>query len=129
MPQAIQTFSDLTAIDCSDRLKVELEVRPHGQVRYDLSINGIKLYGDFSVLYFDLFDPIDMCCEILSVTEGFDGLEIVSLKVNGLSIVPPYQAHASSENIYLDAIGTWTLNIPPPFYTWYHLVSGQGSIF
>jgi hypothetical protein len=61
-------------------------------------------------------------------TEGSSGVEVELFAVNDFEILPRYKHLASIPTNYIDKLGRWHLEIPSPFYTWYHEVSGQGWI-
>lgn len=122
----IQTFSDLTDIDTSNQLKVELELAIHGKIEYHFFVNGDEVLGTNFTNTYDLLDPIRVMCTVDHFEPGFSGVEIKKLLINGVEVLPKYQHRASPSTAYIDFIGEWSLVIEQPFYVWYHVVTGQG---
>jgi len=127
MPQDIQTFSDVTAIDTGCQLVVELTITQHGNTKQQIMLNGINIVAPYTRALFNLFSPIDLVVNLQDFDEGSSGIE-VGLKVNELEVLPKYQHLADKGTCYIDKLGVWTMTIPANFYTWYHAISGQGFI-
>jgi hypothetical protein len=127
MYQDIQTFSDITAIDTTCQLVVELSITFHGHTKQQISLNEINIVAPYTRALFDLFSPIDLSINLLEFDEGTSGVE-VELSVNGLNVLPKYQHVSSKQTNYIDKLGIWKMEIPANFYTWYHAISGQGFI-
>jgi hypothetical protein len=121
----MKTFSDLTAIDTKNKLKLAATVLVHGRIDYQFTVNG-SILG--TVQCFDLLDTIHLECCVNDLDVGHSGIEIISLTVNDLQILPLYLHMANPQTSYIDKIGVWQLTIPSPFYTWYHTLTGQGWI-
>jgi hypothetical protein len=128
MHQTMNNFSDITAIDTAGQLSIGLQLQFHGNTESLITLNGHVVGNNSFNLEIDLFDPIKLSIDLLSFDEGTSGIEIQSLIVNGLEVLPKYQHLASKPTNYIDQLGIWTFKIPPPFYVWYHLTSGQGWI-
>lgn len=124
----MKTFSDITGINTRGRLMVELQIVHHGRTVDIITINGRRILRDNVNLAIDLFSPIRLSVLLLDFDEGTSGVEIKSFTVNGLDVLPKYQHCASNQNNYIDKSGMWTLDIPSPFYAWYHYISGQGFV-
>lgn len=124
----MNNFSEITAIDTAGQLTVELKTVVHGRCIHWTMLNEHTVESSQAVLKFDLFSPIVLKINLIWFKEGTSGVEIQSLKVNGLEIMPRYQHLASKSTNYIDQLGLWSLEIPSPFYTWYHGISGQGFI-
>lgn len=108
----MKTFSDLLDIDTDHLLTVQVTLRQHGQVAYKFTINGINTVN----AKLSLFDNIQLECRVLEVEAGA-GVEILQVTVNGIDIM---------QSSYLNEVSVWQVNIPAPFYAWYHQISGQG---
>ncbi len=121
-----KNFSTALDIDTARGLEVQLELRNHGNIEYRFRINGHLVLDPESVWSFDLQSPIHLHC-LISAANG-SALEIVRFTVNGLEVLPLYQHLARPGRVWLDQEGVWDLNIPKPFYTWYHEISGQGWV-
>jgi hypothetical protein len=127
MHQDIKNFYNITAIDTTCQLVVELTVTCHGRTQHQISLNGIDIVAPYTRALFDLFSPIDLVVILQDFDEGTSGIEI-ALSVNESEVLPKYQHRSSNKKCYIDTLGTWWLSIPPNFYTWYHEISGQGFI-
>lgn len=128
MPQDIQSFSDVTAIDTRNQLEVELRIRKHGHTVSDITLNSTQVHWAQYVGYWDLFDAINLQVDLTEFTEGVSGVEIEYFGVNGLEVLPKYQHLASNSACYIDKLGIWKMDVPSNFYAWYHAISGQGFI-
>lgn len=126
MHQTMQTFSDLTGINPT--LDIVIVVAFHGKVSGTVIFNGHRCLSGANHFQIGLFDDIQLASDIQQFTEGVSAIEITEFSVNGYNIIPKYQHLSSSKNGYHDHLGSWHLNIPGPFYVWYHSVSGQGWI-
>lgn len=124
----IQTFSDLTDIDTSHQLSIDLEIAVHGDIDYHFYINGNELAGTSVTYTHDLLTPIRLQCTVEHFEPGYSGVEIKKLCINGLEILPKYQHKAHPTTAYIDFLGDWSLVIDKPFYVWYHELTGQGWI-
>lgn len=125
----IQNFSDLTAIETVHALNIELRYRVHGRCLATISINDNWFVESSPAnISINLFDPISIRINLLDFDEGSSGIEIEYFGINGLEVLPKYQHLASRPTNYIDKIGEWSLEIPAPFYVWYHQVTGQGWI-
>jgi len=127
MHQDIKNFSNITAIDTSRTLKINLKLTRHGRTISRVNLNGLEIYVDEVNFEFDLFDPIRLNIDLQEFDEGTSGIE-VGLLVNGLEVLPKYQHLASRPTCYIDKLGIWEMDIPTNFYMWYHSISGQGFI-
>jgi hypothetical protein len=127
MPQDIQNFSDLSAINTADQLQVNLVLRQHGNIKYRIRINDITVDADSVELLFDLLDTITLKVSVTDFEPGASGLEIVNFSINGLEVLPLYK-HQFSQDAYFDTIGDFEFTIPGPFYASYFNLSGQGFI-
>lgn len=124
----IQNFSELTGIDTRRKLTVNVRLRKHGNTQSNITFNGFVVYVDKFTFEIDLFDPIKFEIQLIDFDEGSGGIEVEHFSVNGLEILPKYQ-HLSSNGInYIDTYNKWVLEIPSPFYMWYHQISGGGWI-
>lgn len=128
MPQDIQSFSDVTAIDTRNQLEVELRIRKHGHTVSSVTLNRTQVHWTQYVSYWDLFDAINLQVNLTEFTEGVSGVEIEYFGINGLEVLPKYQHLASNGACYIDKLGIWKMDIPSNFYAWYHAISGQGFI-
>jgi hypothetical protein len=106
-------------------LTVIIELRIHGRVSYQANINQ-HIVDIYSKKTFDLDSLLNFSIQLDDFDEGTSGIEIVEFSVDGLEILPLYRHVASPPTHYIDKLGIWNLNIPLPFYQWYHDISGQG---
>jgi hypothetical protein len=102
----MNNFSDILAIETSDQLKIKLTVIVHGNINYQMQLNGQPITNPHTDLTVDLFDSVCLTCHVIDVNDG--AVEIKQLSINGTEI--------------------WQFEIPSPFYTWYHAISGQGWV-
>lgn len=129
MHQDIQNFSDLTAIETVGVLNIELKYKVHGHCLATICVNNQwYIESGHVIIPINLFDPISLTVNLIDFTEGSSGIEIEYFGVNGLEILPKYQHLASKPTIYIDFYEEWQLNVPAPFYVWYHNITGQGWI-
>jgi len=128
MYQDIKTFSDITAIETVHALTVELEYKIHGHCLAYVMLNDYRIVHTNAKISVNLFDPITLRINLLEFEEGSSGVEILKLTVNGLEVLPKYQHLANRSTNYIDFYDQWVLEIPSPFYVWYHQISGQGWI-
>lgn len=122
----MNTFSDITAIDLNRKLLVKIDTVRHGTVQYRLRINGHLVPDNSIEIYLNLFDPVHLHCFVIPGQDG-SALEIKSLTVNGLEVLPRYMHLASKPTMWLTG-GEWYFISKGPFYPWYHEISGQGFI-
>lgn len=128
MHQDIKTFSNLTDIETVHALELKLEFKRHGNCSATICINDNWYVDEPGVIHVNLFDPISLRVNMLQFEEGSSGIEIVNFSVNGLEVLPKYQHLATHPTNYIDFFGEWSLEIPAPFYVWFHQISGQGFI-
>jgi hypothetical protein len=128
MHQDTQNFSVVTDIETVHALKVEIEYKTHGNCIAYVMLNDYRIHHPNAMISVNLFDPIQLRINLLEFTEGNSGLEIVKFAVNGLEILPKYRHLANKSTTYIDTYDEYVLEIPSPFYTWYHEISGQGWI-
>jgi hypothetical protein len=123
----METFSKLLATIIQDDrfLRVNIQLKSHGDVKYQASING-QVFSDSIATQVHIFSPIDFKIFLTEFTEGTSGVEVVKFTINELEILPLYQHLADPPTDYIDSIGQWAMHIPGPFFPWYHTVSGQG---
>lgn len=117
----MQSFSDITAIDTSNKIKISVDIKAFDKAEYELLINNHKVNKSFAV---DLLDPIDIV--INKTGEGL--VDIASISINDYEIMPLYLLHSDPPTNCLTSVTTWHLSIKPNFYVWYHYVSGNGWI-
>jgi hypothetical protein len=128
MRPIIQNFSQLTAIKTEQALEVELVIRRHGRSVDQIMINHQRILREHAIVLVDLFSPVRLEIELFDFDEGVSGIEIQKFSINKHEVLPQYQHLASRPTNYIDTIGKWTLEIPAPFYAWYHKTTGQGWI-
>lgn len=129
MPQDIKNFSDITDIETVWALNIEFEFKKHGHVIPYICLNDKwHISGGKGSIPVNLFEPINLRINLLEFEEGSSGLEIVNFSINGLEILPKYRHLANKDTTYIDFYDEWVLEIPAPFYTCYHAISGQGWI-
>ena len=84
-----------------------------------------------------LLDSIDIKIQLYDKNYNISSetaIIIESLKINNFEIIPNWTQLATYENDhnntqpsnYLGFNGTWTLEMPEPFYRWKHKITGQG---
>jgi hypothetical protein len=122
----MKNFLDITAIDPTHQLLVEITLRRHGTTECNVKLNEQVLSNDEIAVRLDLFDPINFEIELISFDEGT--IEISNLSINGLEVLPKYQHLSSNTLAYVDTLGKWEFKIPSPFYTWYHYITGLGWV-
>lgn len=123
-----KNFSELTAIDTSKALEVQVQLKHHGDISYEFWVNQDKLTDVAYTGYYNLTTPLQFRCQVTSAVPGHSGVEIVSITVNGHTVMPLYLNHSTPPANYLTEVGDWEFNISQPFYIWYHDVTGQGWI-
>lgn len=126
MHQDSQNFSDVMAIDPAKQLKVHLILATHGTLDYTVTLNDQSITELESINWLNLFDEIDLKI-VVSENKNNAAVEVRSLKINEKEVLPLYQ-HKASENTCWITQGEWDYYITSPFYTWYHITSGQGWI-
>lgn len=128
MLQDTQSFSELTDIDTTELLEVNVVLRKHGDIDFTFSVNDDK----FSDLMFSKKYPINTLlifkCQLHDFIENSGAVEVVSISVNGREILPKYQHHGVPASAYFDFSTKWVLQLDRPFYSWYHEITGQGWI-
>ena len=125
MPQNIKIFSDLTAINTANKLEVTINLDIRGEVDYVFTINRKPIEH---TQYFDLLESLSFECRVDNLVAGLSGINIQLIAINGHEVLPLYQHMANPKTSYIDQIGIWRLDIPGPFYTWYHQLTGLGWI-
>ena len=128
MHQTMKTFSDITAINTADQLRVKLEVVGHLSAKFRMRINGHLVMDPVTEIKLDLFAPIHIKCLTTNLPYPGSAVEVVSLTVNGLSVLPNYMIEAVPPTLWLNTLDNWEYRIDGPFYQWYHHISGQGFI-
>jgi hypothetical protein len=129
MHHDIKNFSDLTAIETTNVLNIELRYKVHGYCLATVCINDcFYIENGSGRIPVNLFDPISLQVNLLDFKEGFDALEIEYFGINGLEVLPKYLHLASKPTTYIDFYGQWSFEIPANFYIWYHRITGQGWI-
>lgn len=129
MHRVTQNFSDVTDIETVHALQIEFEFKHHGHCIPYICLNDQwHISGGKGTIPVNLFDKISLRINLLEFNEGSSGLEIVNFSVNGIEILPRYRHLANKDTTYIDTYDEWVLEIPSPFYTWYHQISGQGWI-
>lgn len=125
----MKNFSDIADIETVHALCIEFEFKRHGHVIPYICLNDSwHISVGKGTIPVNLFDPITLRINLLEFSEGSSGLEIVNFSINGLEILPRYQHLANKSTNYIDFYDEYVLEIPSPFYTWYHGISGQGWI-
>jgi len=116
----------LNLLGTRPNLDVVVKIKQHGIVTAKVMLNGYIIDNVVGLFSVDLFSPIQLSVDMLEFEEGTSGIEIELLTVDGLEILPLYQHLATSSTNYIDKKGLWTMEMPAPFYQWYHTISGQG---
>ena len=140
----MKTFLDLQATDSS--IKVELELFPI----FDLYAPTVEVTINEEVLFSGILTTsivvsrsillTDSVCVEIQIrdkkysTEHETALEIRSINIDGVNVVPRYINQSVYENDheynrptnYLGFNGCWKLDITKPFYQWLHDITGQG---
>ena len=119
--QNTQSFSEITAIDTSNKIKITVDIKVFDKAKYQLLINNHNVIKDFTV---DLLDPI----EIIIHKTGEGLVDIASIILNDCEVMPLYLSHSLPPTNRLTSETTWHLSIKPNFYVWYHYVKGNGWI-
>lgn len=124
----IQNFSDLTDIDTSELLEVQIELKKHGNIKHLFSINNELLTGLSFVKRYPLDTQFIFRCELVDFVENAGAIEITSITVNDKQVLPLYQHLGSPATAFIGSNVPWVFKIDQPFYRWYHHISGQGWI-
>ena len=124
----MDNFSKITDIETVHALQVELEYRIHGNCIAYVMLNDYHIVHPTAKIAVNLFDPITLKINLLEFEEGTSGVEITKFTVNGLEVLPKYQHLANKSTNYIDFYDEWCMEIPTPFYVWYHKITGQGWI-
>lgn len=126
MHQDIKTFLDVLDINTADQLRVQLVIAEHGEIHYRMRLNG-HLVSDLDTTYtLDLFSPVNLKCTVIDANAG--AVEIKSLLINGVEVLPKYQHLANPQTAWIDQQGPWEFNVHNSFYPWLHAISGQGWV-
>jgi len=128
MHQTMKNFSDITAINTDRQLHVRLEIVTHLGAEFRMRINGHLVTDSVTEINLDLFSPIHIRSMTTNLPYAGSAVEIVSLTVNGLSVLPDYMEYARPATLWLNTLDDWEYHIDSPFYAWYHNVSGQGFV-
>lgn len=117
----MKNFLEITAIDTANQLAIEIELIEHHDAQFLFFVNETKLDKCRQIVYQDLMQPIKFVCQT-----NTGAIQIAKLFINGHEVLPRYQHHASPPTNWIT--GSWKLEIPGPFYPWYHQITGQGWI-
>ena len=116
MYQDMKNFSDITDIDISNQLEVEVELIEHDNPKYSFTVNQLPVQPK---MYFGLMDVLHFECNI---THG--AVEVAKITINQKEVLPIYQHLAQPATNWITS--NWTFKVPVPFYPWYHEITGQG---
>jgi hypothetical protein len=114
----MKNFLDITAIDTSNKLVLDISIKEHNDPCYNFTVNNLPLE---TRMCFDLLDSLYFNCNIVS-----GAVEVIKLTINGKEVLPIYQHLARPATNWITT--DWELVVPAPFYTWYHEITGQGWI-
>jgi len=114
----MKTFYDITTIDCKNKLRVSVVLKEHQNPEYLFTVNHI-LVKNQSVIYLDLLQPINFHCQVQN-----GAVEILTITINDKQVMPLYLHLSNPPTSWITDI--WMLDIPGPFYPWYHQITGQG---
>lgn len=112
----MKNFLDITDIDIANQLKVEIDLLEHNSPIYTFTINSIPIQP---VMYFGLLEDLSFCCQVKS-----GAIEIAKIIINDQEVMPIYQHLSAPPTSWVTQ--NWALDIPGPFYPWYHRITGQG---
>jgi hypothetical protein len=115
-------------IDTKNALSIKLIYKVHGYCVATITLNNKRCTHTETVEKVDLFSPITLSVDMSDFHEGTSGIEIAHFSINDLEILPKYQHLSTKSTNYIDFYEHWELQIPSPFYVWYHEISGQGWI-
>ena len=139
----MNTFSDLQATD----IQLILELRPlcdHGIPTTTVTINDRIIFDGLLTepLHYrcslPLLDPVTASIALTHKkymsAPGDSAVIVQRLGLDGLELIPAHahlaqyhNDHGSTEATnYLGFNGVWTLEIPEPFYQWWHRITAQG---
>ena len=127
----MKNFSEATAIKSDLKLKIVLELKAVDVCPCQIKINDELIYfGDLIgtnmfIHHIGLCSPIDI--QMMLDRHHPQAIEITSLKIDDIQILPLYRHLATPPTNYLDFTGSWSLKIPN-FYPWLHEITGQGWI-
>ena len=125
----MKNFYEATVTKPNLKLQVVLTVKPVGNVKARLQINGASWTTEITKEEqfrhdINLTDPIDVQIQINRTYP--EALEI-ELTVDGHKVLPLYQIALGISTCYIDNNNSWSVKIPN-FYSWYHETTGQGWI-
>jgi len=123
MSQGILTFSDIMDMKTHDALVLTVKLIEHGNCDYEFTVNGELLITETS--YWDINSNLLFECK----KHGSGTLEIAHMDINGKQFMPRYMHLSNMKTHCLPYKCYWKLEIPSPFYSWFHEISGQGIIF
>lgn len=114
----MKNFLDITAIDLTELIEVKVDLIEHHDPEYRFLVNSRPVTR---FMKFGLLEDLNFSCKI---SKGV--VEIKQITVNGYEIMPIYQHLSCPPTNWITQ--NWNLNIPGPFYPWYHQITGQGWI-
>lgn len=124
----IQNFSDLTVIDTSDLLDLQLEIKQHGNIEYLFTINNEPVTGQLFKKRYPINTQFTFECMLIDFVENSGAIEIISITINSKQVLPLYQHLGTPPTAYIDFSIPWKFEMDRQFYPWYHEISGQGWI-
>ena len=120
MHQDMKNFYEVTDIDTSNQLRVDVVLIQHHNAKYVFTVNNAQIINKGTLL-FDLLEHMVFRCQ---VTVG--AVEIKRIEINGKEIMPIYQHLSEPKTSWIT--DDWCFEINQPFYPWYHEITGQGWI-
>ena len=125
MPLDIKNFSQITDIDPTDKISVDVVSLAEGDPDYLLTLNGEIMRPGYRARYVSLFDDIVLRCEKRS-SQG--KIEIARFAINEKMILPRFNHLTTNGTNIIVQPGIWHLSIPYPFFSWYHRSTSQGWV-
>jgi len=127
----MKTFYEIADIRDEIDMIVEIKFSPHlgDDFLVGVSINSPYLADvkikevDMVMDYVPLMDPINIK---LQAKKG--SVHIDSILVDGFEVIPKYQHLSDLKTAFLNEGDVWNIDIPAPFYPWYHEITGHGWI-
>lgn len=116
----MKNFYELTVIDIDNQLEVEVELVEHDNPDYNFTVNGLPVVSHMRFA-FCLLEELRFECTVNS-----GAIEVAKIAINGKEIMPLHLNLAEPATNWVT--NNWALNIPSPFYPWYHQLTGQGWI-
>ena len=128
MLPSTNNFSELTDIDTSSALEVSVKLRVNGDIKYRFTVNDDVVDATEWNKSYELRAPLRFKCQVTEFIPGHSGVDIQSITVNGIEVLPLYCGRATPPTSYISFAESWSFDIMVPFYVWHHDITGQGWV-